>query len=416
MMPLITEAALRLEDTTVSGAALSLLANMPEMRDSPTGLYLRGRHETNLGNNRTALESFFEASRGWDRYAARARIAIADLAIAEGSLGALLAARDVLSAGAGNWRGDHFEVTTLQRQATIGGLLQDPAIALLAYRRIFTRFPDSEEAAAAVDPAGAHLETLYATGAEGKINLADWFELHQLLLPTYRYFDGFPKYNEQLADTVFEMGSTYLAIAEYRQILGIYKDWPTVLKQEPAVSDLNRLRYKLAAALTRGYMWEDALSELEMISGDIDVAFRDSVNKLRLRALSELGESDTLLRTFVSDPDADSLRSWARALFTRQEWEGAKIQYTRLFDTYPEEFRVSDASYLLIAAHRTGDVALGRRVVTAFPKLTESEGLAGLASSLLEDTAPLLPLRDDTTADRLDSARNFIDLVDQSDL
>lgn len=414
LLPLITEAAVSLQDIDTSVTALSLMTTVPDLAEAPMGQYLRGRHEANIGNEKSALDAYFAASQGWDNYAARARIALADLAIADGSPGALLAARDVLSVGAGAWRGDAFETAVLERQAEVNGLLGDSVAALLAYRRIITRFPESVEAQDAMANAGSHLDQVYRDGAEGRTDLADWFDLHQFLLPTYRYLPQFPIFNERLADAVFDLGSTYLAISEYRQTLTIYEEWPQVLGREADVQETSRVHYKLGKALLRAGLWAEALETLDQIPVSDDEAFRDAINRLRVVALSELGDGDTVLRTYVSNPDADSLRSWGRALFVKEDWAAARDQYARMFDSYRDQFRLGDASYLLIAAHRSGDVELARRVASAFPELTASDGISGLAMSLLNDAAPLAPLGKDMTSDMLNSAQSTVSLIEDS--
>ncbi len=416
LLPLVTEAAIGLQNTVLSEAALSLVGAVPELAEEPAGLYLRGRHQANIGNFKSALEDYFEASAGRDSYAARARVALADLALEDGTQGALLAARDVLSAGAGAWRDDRLEIAALERAATVSARLGDPFAALLAFRRILIRYPDSDAADDALRQATAHLETIYRRGETGVIDLTEWFDLHQILLPTYRYLPRFPEFNEILADKVFEMGSAYLAIAEYRQTLGIYDNWPSALGIDAPPEVIDRLRYKLAMALERAQDWEGALDVLDQIDVTVDAELRNKVNQIRLKALSELEDHDNLLRTFVSEPDAESLRSWSRALFVRQDWEGAKEQYLRLFDSYPDQFRLSDASYLLIAAHRTNDDALGRRVALAFPQLSESEGISSLAARFLEDPTPLMPLRGEMTDDRLGSVADVMTILEESGL
>ncbi len=414
LLPLVAEAAVNLKDTPVSEAALAVMATVPAIADSPTGQYLLGRHQANIGNEKSALEAFFEASQGWDRYAARARIAIADLALKEASAGALLAARDVLAVGSGAWRGDAFEVATLERTAEVNGMLGEHVTALLAYRRILTRYPDSPSAETALLKAGTHLETVYRQGANGEIDLAEWFELHQILLPTYRYLPQFPRFNEMLADAVFEMGGTYLASAEYRQTLGIYENWDLTLGREAPAEDVDRVRYKLAKSLKRAQDWRGTLDVLDEVDLTSDAEMRDRVNKMRVKALKELGDNDKLLRTFVSEPDSESLRSWSQALFVQQDWEGAKAQYMRLLETYPDEFQIRDASYLLIIAHRTEDDELGRKVAMSFPQLTESEGISSLANRFLQEPTPLLPLRDQMTSDRLQSASDVMTILESS--
>lgn len=416
LLPLVAEAAISLRNLPLSETALALIGTVPDLVDTPSTFFLQGRHDENLGNVKSALEAYFEASRGWDRYAARARIALADLAMRDGSSGALLAARDVLSAGAGSWRGDEIEITVLERQAQVNGLLGESITALKAYGRILTRFPNSPQAAAAKDVVGGHLDVVYRRGAAGEIALANWFEVHQFLLPAYRFLPRFVDYNEMLADAVFKMGGTYLAISEYQQTLSIYEalDDVTGAKIEPARVDA--VRKKLALALARAGLWGQALDSLDEITSTGDPVLRDGINKLRVQVLSELGDTDGLLRTFVATPDAESLRRWGQALFVSQDWANAMVQYQRLLSDYPDQFRLGDASYLLIAAHRVGDEETARQVAQSFPQLTTSEGIAGLANSLLEPPEPLLPLRQDAASGRLERVDETIDLIEDSGL
>lgn len=414
LLPLIAEAAVSLRDVELSRTALDLIDTVPELSRTSRSQYLRGRHEENLGNRKSALEEYFDASQAWDRYAARARISLADLAMEDGSAGALLAARDVLSAGAGAWRGDSTEIAVLQRQAKVSGLLNEPIVALMAYRRILTRFPDSPEAAEATEAAVAHLEKVYVQGREGRIKFSIWFDLHQVLLPTYRFFPRFTDFNEMLADHVFHMGGMDLAISEYLQILSIYDEWPGMLGHAAKAEDINRIILKLANAQIRAGFWQESLDSLETMLPSDDKILANDMNKLRVKAMTELGDVDGLLSTAIETPDADSLRNRGKALFVRQNWFGSSDHYARLWADFPQEFRLSDASYLLIAAHRAGNRELANRVVEAFPQLTESEDIAGLAAGLLREPPALLPLRDTTANDRLESARDTVRLIQES--
>lgn len=416
LLPLIAEAAISAGEDQVSDAALSLLQDVPQYANSTTLQYLEGRHQEDLGNTKSALEAYFDASRGWDSYSARARIALAKLAIEDGSTGALLAARDVLSAGIGAWRGDRIEIQALELQAQVSGLLGEPIDALLAYRRILTRFPDSPEAQSSITSAQKHLDVVYRQGADGDLPLADWFELHQILLPTYRFLPSFPLYNERLADAVLTLGGVHLAISEYRQVLSIYEEWPQ-MRGIAAQSDVvDRVRLKLSDALSQAGLWHETLQMLDQISSPTDARLVAKISKLRTRALTELGDVNELLRGQVVLTDAENLRHLGRALFVRENWSGAKERYAQLWSDYPDAFRLSDAAYLLIASHRAGDEDLARQVTRAFPGLTESDDIAGLAKSLLEQPAPLTPLDNSAAADRLESAKKTMRLIEQSGL
>lgn len=415
LLPLIAEAGVGTGNFELSETTLSLMAEVPELANAPLYHYLHGRHQEALGNEKSALEAYFMGAKGWDRYAALSRIAVAELALEDGSAGALLAARDVLSAGAGSWRGDKVEIDVLARQARVSDLIGDPFNALMAYRRILTRFPDSAEAEQAIDEVNRHLVAVYQKGAKGDLTFSEWFRLHQLLLPTYRYFPSFPDVNEMLADAVFDMGGMHLAISEYKQVLEVYRAWPNALGRSADSTNTDRVTFKLAKAQYNSGMWGEAAETLDKIilkDGDIRV----EIDALRVNILAEMGELNRLLETTPLRPNADTLRNRGQALFAERNWHGAKDHFEHLWASYSEQFRIADASYLLISAYRAGDHELARKVARAFPKLTESDGIAGLAAALLEEPEPLISLNNGIAQRRLERADNTMVLIERSGL
>lgn len=414
LLPVIAEASIDLGEVRVSQAALELMDTVPELSESSTIQYLWARHHESQRDQKSALEDYFSASQGWDRDAARARVALADLAIADGSNGALLAARDVLSYGAGAWRGDATEIAVLERQGIVSGILNDPVEALMAYRRILTRHPNSLEATKARRAAVEHFTKIYNNGRDGEIGLSYWYTLHQILLPAYRFLPEFPSFNEILADTVFEMGGMDLAMSEYQQILGIYDEWPDSQNGEPQTEDYNRIFLKLARAQLRAGLRHAAIKTLARIDSRNQTDLTREIDGLRAQAMSDLGEFDQLLGQFMNDPDAPSLRVRSKALFVNENWFGASDLYLKLWETFPNEFRLSDASYLLIAAYRANNLELAQKVVQAFPDLTESDDIASLAEGLLRERASLFPLRDTNAFERLESANETIRLLQRS--
>lgn len=415
LLPLIAETVVGKGDVELSETALSLLNGVPELANAPLSHYLHGRHQESLGNEKSALEAYFLGTKGWDRYAALSRIAVADLALEDGSVGALLAARDVLSAGAGSWRGDKVEIGVLERQASVSDLIDDPVNALMAFRRILMRFPDSSAAAVAIDEVDRHLVGVYQKGAQGDFPFSEWYRLHQLLLPTYRYFPSFPDVNELLADSVFNMGGLHLAISEYKQVLGVYEAWPKIRGRFADPKDINRVTLKLATAQYQSGLLKEAEQTLNEIT-QRKVETQEGVDALRVRILSEMGELHRLLETVPLNPDQDTLRNRGRALFTANNWPAAKDYFARLWEIHPDEFRLADASYLLISAYRAKDHVLAQKVAQAFPDLTESDGIAGLAAALLEEPEPLVPLGNDIAQRRLESADDTIMLIESSGL
>ena len=132
--------------------------------------------------------------------------------------------------------------------------------------------------------------------------------------------------------------------------------------------------------------------------------------------LAELGDNENILRTYVENPDANTLRKWGQALFVRQDWTAAKQQYQRLLQDFPGQFRLDDASYLLISAYRDDDRVTAKQVAQSFPDLSGSEGLSGLATSLLDEPSSLMPLRQETATNRIENFERTVDLISGSGL
>jgi hypothetical protein len=93
----------------------------------------------------------------------------------------------------------------------------------------------------------------------------------------------------------------------------------------------------------------------------------------------------------------------AKALTQEQNWPRSTAVYLRLWEGYPSEFSLQDATHLLISAHRAQDSTTIARVARAFPQLTESKSLIDMAESFENPGPALLPLRADKAADRLQS-------------
>ena len=115
VLPIMIEAMIETEQLVLADRSLELLEDFPDIDKAPIGHYLRGRAAEKRKNQKTALVHYFEGIKGYDRYAVRSRLAIADMAIKDGGRGALMAAEDVLENGLDSWRGDIFEVATLEK-------------------------------------------------------------------------------------------------------------------------------------------------------------------------------------------------------------------------------------------------------------------------------------------------------------
>ena len=412
VLPIFTEAAVEVGEFRLAERAVSLLESYPDLFNAPMGYFLRGRAAEVRGRARTALELYFAASDGWDVYAARARLALADMALADGGRGALLAARDVLEFGAGAWRGDQYERELLRRLGGLYAATGEPFRALVAHGKLMQRFPGTEAAAEAVERAQVDMAAAYRQGMEGDLPLAEWLPVHTSLVPLYRYFPDFALYSEALADRALEVGGTDLAAGEYRRAISLVEELAEVSEEPANAKHLVRLRLKLAHALSRGGRYDAARVVLDQIGMPEAPDQRERVNVMRAGVLGALGDFEGVRKTYVSDPDAGSLRDLALALWADERWARAIVFYRELWEKFPKEFTARDASYLLLAARKSGDDRTAGEVVAAFPGLTDSETWVNVAASLIETPAPLVPLSKDAADNRLESAKRAVGTID----
>ncbi len=411
VLPIFTEAAVEAGEARLAEQAISLLGQVPDLSGAPLGLYLRGRAALIQGNAKTALEYYFAASDGWDLYAARARLALADMALKDGGRGALLAARDVLEYGSGAWRGDRYERDLLRRLAGLYSATGDPFSALVARGKLMLRFPATEAAEEAAVQARADMAEVYRDGAEGKLSLSRWVTLHMELVPLYRFFPEFAVHSEALADRALQLGGTDLAVGEYRRAQALVRELADVSGVSVDEGRLVGLQMKLAHALSRGGQYAEARAVLDQIGVPEDPTQHQQVSAFKASVLAELGDNDGVLRTHVASPDAGNLRDLALALSQAGSWTEAVLFYKKLWASFPEGFTARDASYLLLAARKAGDVQAASRVVAAFPGLTDSEIWVDIARSLMETPAPLAPLSLDAADTRLESAARAIGTI-----
>lgn len=416
VLPILTEAMIEAREDQLADQALAVMDGFGDVSAAPVGHYLRGRANQVRGNEKSALEAYFEAAKGWDRYAARARLALADMAFEDGGRGARLAAREILEAGVDSWRGDHLELELLQRLAKLCADSDDPVAALENYGKLMARFPGTPEAAEAREGASAALEALYRDGAERRLSFARWLSIHLRLVPTFRFFPEFAEHTEALADHALRMGGTDLAAVEYRRALTLLEDLSEMPGRDIPPQRLVRLRLKLAGARMRGGLYAEARDALSDIETPQDPDLRRALNALKAQVLAELGDAEGLLRTHVSAPNAENLRDVGRALWEVGNWADSVTFYKRLWAEFPSQFNAKDASYLLIAAHYAGDRETAEAIVDAFPGLTDSAGWIDIAESLLEKPADLLPLSRDAAASRLKSLDRALEHMEETGL
>lgn len=386
ILPLIIEAMIETEKLELADRSIQLLDSFPDLSEGPLGHYLRGRSAEKRGNQSTALQHYFEGVKGFDRYAVRSRIAIADLAIADGGRGALMAAEDVLEDGLDAWRGDQFEIATLEKLNEVYVAADERVEGLILLSKILMRYPGTPAAERALVQSHEALRAVYEDGFEGRIPLSQWLSVHLRLVPAFRYHPEYAQLVEELGDHLLALGGTSMAAQEYERAIEFRTDLRRITHTNAPDVDLTPTRLKLAKAYTAGGQYAEAIQALAEIDDPSAPAVRNEVNAMRARIAAQLGDTDGLLRTHVMSPSVDNLRSVSRALWQKKEWASANEFYNRLWAEYPGLFDLSDATYLLIAAHKVGDQNTASRVVGAFPGLTESEDWVRLAESFL--TAP----------------------------
>lgn len=399
MLPVFIEAATELGEHAHAAAGLQLLEELPDLAAAPTGHFLRGRVEERRGNESSALKAYFKAAEGWDQYAARARLAVADMSLRDGGDGALLAAQSVLQDGAEAWRGDRFELEIIKRLARLYAATENDLEQLLTLGKLLSRFSDSPEAASATEQAQDLLKRLYAKGTSGQYLLSDWMTAHLGLVPFYGSFPDFPAHTEALADYILGLGATDLAAKEYRRAMQEIerRDAPQY------TPDLTRLTLKLADAQRQAGLFAQARETLTKAGLPMTEADKDAHSALLARVLSGLNDSPALLQTPVKTPTPTHLRDLGMAFSDADQWDDAVVQYLQLWDNHPQAFAFEDATRLLIAANRSGDGATIGRVARAFPQLTSTASLVELAQSLNADPTELFPLSAEKAADRLQS-------------
>lgn len=416
MLPILTEAMIEIGANEYASQALRLLDEFPDLSEGPVGYFLRGRaHQLKL-NQSSALAAYFEASKGWDRYAARARLALSEMALQDGGRGALLAARDVLQYGKDSWKGDFLEVQLMQTLATVYVENNDEVDALKTHGMIMLRFPGTEAAKQAEKRVSVELGAVYDAGEKGELPLSHWLSVHYQLVPAFRYYPEFPAFVERVGDYLLENGGTSMAAEEYQRALDLLRELRIQYPEQANPDHEFALQIKKAQAYEAGGQYENAKSTLLALSITPDQARRDEVNKLRASVYAKLGDNESLLRTHVQTPTPGNLRSLARALWSKKKWDESITFYDRLWMEYPGHFDASDATYMLIAAHRGDREDITEKVITFFPNLTESEGWMELAESFQNDPPPVFPLSRDVADTRIDRLQRSLENLSKSDL
>jgi len=416
VLPALVETMIETEEYTLAEHAIAVLENFQEYRMSSAVYYLRGRLAQKQEKDKAALNLFVLAMNGWDRYAARARIKLADAAIASGRTDAFIAAQGILESGTNAWRGDRFELITLERLTSVNRLVQQPYKTLLTNAKIMERFPGSDAADKALVTSEKDIRMLYERGVKGEISISDWLEMHLRLAPIYRNLPVFVEATEVFADRILEFGATDFAIAEYDRALDLLYILRKSSGKPIPPTRIASLQLKKVYALVQGGRYEDAKNVLSKISASRDDGTETRKEKLTAQVFSALGDSAAVLTGTEQNLSESYLRQRAFAYWKTGNWEQSTAGYKRLWLEYTSKFSTEDASYLLLAARRNDDAQTAKSVAEAFPEITDSAWSAAMAERLLEIPADISSLSRNGAEDRILSADKTLKELDDNGL
>jgi len=416
LLPVLAEAAVELQLESVDAEAITLLEALGDPRSLGAARYLSGRRAELVGNEKTAVENYLLAADGMDIYATRARVALADMALKNGSRGALLAALDVLDEGVGNWRGDEYELAMLERLAEVDLELHRPEEALVAGGKILARFPRTPASQKARNWTSKTLEDLAAKGLDGELSLGEWVAVRRRLMPYFWSEPAFAHFSEQLGDAALKRGGTVLAVSEYQRVLAILEFQLASGSDDFDPQGIDVVRYKLATALLQSGKAEEAaeiLKELKPVKGT-PLAWK--AMKLQAHVMAELGRTQELLEASVPKAGPEELRLMARARFDMEDWSGATRLYRKIWASFPEEFGPDDATYLMLSAYRMGDMETASRIADIFPKIARDTGISDLVREFLAQPEPIEPLTRRSASSRLERTDRALRLLGKSGL
>lgn len=416
LLPVLAEVAVELQLEATDAEAIRLLEALGSPDSIGAARYLSGRRAELAGNEKTAVEDYLLASDGVGIYAIRARLALAGMALENGSRGALLAARDVLDDGIGHWRGAEYELAMLERLAEVSLKLQRPEEALVAGGRILARFPETPASQKARSWTSKTLEELAAKGLNGELSLGELVGIRSRLNPYFWSEPAFAAFGESLGDAALERGGTVLAVAEYRRVLEILEHQVAAGSDGFDTHRMGVVRYKLAKALLESGKADEAARILEGIKPTRGSPLVWKTMKLKARVMAELGRTQELPEAAIPAGGPEELRLMARARFDADDWSGAARLYRRIWARFPDYFAPDDATYLMLSAYRMGDMDTASRVAGAFPETAEDAGISDLVRDFLEPPEPIEPLTTQSASGRLERMVRALRLLGESGL
>lgn len=348
-LPLLAERAIAREAWGPLRRVGEQIRAHPDLSGSPADQFLQGVAAERGGLPDAALSAYDRASAGADLWAARARLAWADLALSSG-LRPPEEVRDRLALARPLWRGGEVGLATLTRLFEVTRDLDRPLDALDLLSEIRTRHPEGADRVATDEDRWRLVETFYAQGESGEIPFGPFFESH---LRLFRDLSTDPRYldlAEGFAERLARAGALRLAGEEYRRALDTLTLQAGSARARVPAERLDRVRLRLAELLIdAGQPGEATLLLEEPVR---EAAFGDRQERLRARAHHAAGDWAAVLTTWVSDPDPAHLRLLAQAHHALGEWADSRRLHLRLVEG--PEAAPGDLDRLITASFRAG--------------------------------------------------------------
>ena len=312
----------------------------------------------------------------------RARLALFDLALEEGSVSADQAIEE-LERLRFAWRGDRFEFAILQRLGDLYILRKDYGQGLRLLRRAVSQNPDSTSSQAVASRMRAIFAKLFGTEPSA-------------VLPPLRALALFEEFKE-LTPPGADGDEVILRLAE--RLVDV-----DLLERAAEVLDA-QVRYRLhgpakagaAARLAQVYLLnQEPAKALEALdASELSDLPEDLIGErrlLRAQALLDLDRQAEALAALGADEGVGALRLRARILWRREDWPATALALERLVPAFPPaegplgdaeaEDVVNLAVALTMAGERKKILALGRAYTEAMARGPHKETFTFLVGDL----------------------------------
>ncbi len=399
-LPELLDAAVKGAYWQASRDLAGLMLSRPQLEDTPSLHYLLGRAAEMGEEFVAAFDSYRRAAQGRDVWAHRARLALIELAERTDALGPEDRLQ-LLRAARWLWEGDEAAADTLFRLAEAELAQSHLLNALAVMHDLQNRHPQSLFAQKSNSLSEVVLDDFYMDGLSGAMPLTEFIAGHARIAADRRMEPGFATRAEAFADFVLAQRITTLAVREYSEIEVYLAASEDLGLSEPTGSDRDRLRLKQAEALIAGGRLDQAepLIEAPMLDPIApNTAFREA---LRVSLLDERGDHQQLLNYEEDLSEAEFLLQRAEAYFTIGDWRNALNSYEALWEIMLDELPPSAAARMVLAAHRAGEGARLRNVVSDLKMLREAPNWKPIAAILAKERPDLFPLRKDILEEAL---------------